>query len=89
MTPTGDNSRVTMAVLSTKLDMVLAKLDRLDSSLEELDRRLNHVEHQEAAREVEIENLKESIKTVKQRDFWGSLLSSILAVIAGIVGYSK
>lgn len=85
----GDNGRVTLAVLGTKLDEVLRRLERFETCNADHEKRLSTIEQVSYRREEQIANLREDVQAVKQRDVFGSITTGLIGGIAGLIAWFK
>lgn len=83
------NGRVTMAILNTKLDNVISRLDEFKTNHIDHEKRLSRLEQTSERRSEEIENLEDDVKNLKTRGFLGDGIAAVLAVIAGLIGWLK
>lgn len=89
MVATDDGGRVTLAVISQKLDDIIRRLERMERCVESLDARMQAVERAAAIRDQQIANLAEDVERLQNRDFWGTFGAGLAAVVAGVIGWFK
>jgi len=77
--PDGLNGRVTLAVLGTKLDMVLDKLDRIEA--------LQQTDHDRiGVLEGRVDGHSKDIKRVDSNRKWESRITSLVVIALGALG---
>lgn len=81
----GDNGKVSIAVLNTKLDNIIATLSHIEKEIEEHNTRMLALEQSSGRREEQINNLRTVISHLQNRDTIGTVGTGLLAVLAGII----
>lgn len=79
------DGRITLAVLGQKIDEVLRRLDCIDDAISEHDRRVSEMERSDARRDEQVHALADDVSRLQTRDAAGTVMSSLLALAAGIV----
>lgn len=75
------NSRVTLAVLSTKVDSVLAMLDKIDGQLTSSERRVAELEKADERLDGRIDRLSDRVST------WTGIQAAISLALASVAAY--
>ena len=81
----GDNGKVSIAVLNTKLDNIIATLSHIEKEIEEHNTRMLALEQSSGRREEQINNLRTVISHLQNRDTIGTVGTGLLAVLSGII----
>ena len=71
------NGRVTLAILSTKLDAIIEELKKIDGCNQRQDDRIRGLEDTAITNKTKIEGLGEDVKGLKNRD----TITGIVAVV--------
>lgn len=79
------NGKVTMAVLGSKLDEVLRRMDRFDACTDRHDGRLSLLEQGQSARINQIATLRADVDALEKKSETWSVLNSIGALVAGVL----
>lgn len=99
----GSNGRVTLAVLATKLDTILAELQKIYRCDELQNSRLNLLEIGQAQRQTQINQLLETDKTlisrlddhdddikgIDRKTSWWNGANTFGAIIAGVIAFLR
>lgn len=85
MTDDNGNGRVTMAVLATKLDQVLAELKEIKQCQQADHDRIGKLESRAEANREGLGALREKVDGMDSRDRWWNGGNSIAALIAGAI----
>mgnify|MGYP000860173514 CR=1 FL=1 len=83
------NGRVTLAILGQKVDEVLRRMDEDNRSRREHEQRINVLEQGAATRSQQIKDICEDVDRLESRDTFGSIISGLLAIVAGFIGWFK
>lgn len=88
---TGDesNGRVTLAVISTKLDAIAERLDTALDCISDHDKRLREVEGTTKVNLTKIQNISEDVDRLQNKDTAGTILTSLLALGSGVIAWFK
>ena len=80
------NGRVTLAIIGTKLDNIADRLEDICSRADGHDYRLRTLENGQVARQEQIAFIKDDVSNLKRKYESWSLLNSVGAGIAAILG---
>lgn len=84
-----EGSGVTLEVIASKVDEVLRRLNCIEEANEKREERLRLVEVSDAMRKQELQTLAADVQALKGRDLFGTVVASVLAVIAALIGFLR
>ena len=87
----GDNSngRVTLAIIGTKIDHILDRLDRIERRLDAFDQRMLCDEIAAQNRETRLKQVEDETQRLNAKSNIFDGVNGMLAVIAGLVGWFR
>jgi hypothetical protein len=89
MSADDSNGRVTLAVLSYKLDNLTALLEKQNAREERNEGRITALETGAATHTQQIKDVCGDVERLQSKDTWGTVVTGFLAVLAGIFGVSR
>jgi hypothetical protein len=92
MTPVKEpnaNGGALLAVIDSKVDEVLRRLNCIDEQQQRQDVRLTNLEISDRGQDERLESVEDETKGLRSRDTWSGLVGILAAAIAGAIAYLK